>query len=259
MGDGGTWKREWDSVNAYATLASLTPCKGCHGATLADFTFGTTHNATDGQTEHSYNWDNDGNGAELLNAATHSGCKVCHGANSATDYITTPSAYVPGANFWRGVDGTSMHGDGSIQMNGPAPATGTGYDSTNWGCANARACHENDWTGTYPTGSGHRLDDSNWNLSMVNFGGASCTSCHGYPPTTTGHVGGTFTNVDHSKLRAGGNTTNADVTVVHGECDYCHGVRDNGTMDGFTAVIRPRSAGRTPTFRAPTTRTARSR
>ena len=179
MGDGGTWKREWDSVNAYATLASLSPCKGCHGTTLADFTFGTTHNATDGQTEHSYNWDNDGNGAELLNAGTHSGCKTCHGANSNTDYITTPVAYVPGANFWRGVDGTSMHGDGSIQMNGPAPATGLGYDSTNWGCSNAAACHANDWTGTYPTGSGHRLDDSNWNLSMVNFGTVACYTCHG--------------------------------------------------------------------------------
>ena len=156
-GDGGSWARPWDAAINYATNGS--ECQGCHGGfgqptdtPAYGWTFGATHNAADGSTEHAYNWDGDARGPEVM--TSHQACKVCHGANSATD---THANYVAGTGFWRGKagDATSMHGDGSIQMNGPSPGSGAGYDQTIWGCSNVPACHGSEWAGgTYPSRRG---------------------------------------------------------------------------------------------------------
>jgi hypothetical protein len=163
--------------------------------------------------------------------ANHQACKVCHGATSATD---THANYVAGAGFWRGKagDATSMHGDGNIQLNGPSPSGGAGYDQTIWGCSNVPACHGSEWAGgTYPTGAGHRLDDSGWPVATVNFGGAACDSCHGYPPTGT-ETPAPF--LDHGS-RSPGVSTGGNFLSAHDDCSICHGVRGNTSSppDGF--------------------------
>ena len=234
-GDGGSWARRWDASVNYA--ANGEECRGCHGGfgpstdTPANgWTFGTgAHNAADGSTEHAYNWDGDANGPEMM--TSHNACKVCHGANSAAD---TQANYVAGTGFWRGKAGdtTSMHGDGSIEVNGPSPGSGAGYDQSIWGCGNVPACHGSEWTGgTYPSGAGHRTDDSGWPVATVNFGGAACNSCHGYPPT------GSETPTpfrDHGS-RSPGSATGENFLSAHDDCSTCHGVKGNTSSppDGF--------------------------
>ena len=226
QGDGGTWSRRWDAAVSYETTGS--ECGGCHGGLglptdtpAYGWTFGTTHNAADGATEHAYDWDGDARPPEVM--SSHQACRVCHGANSATD---THANYVAGTAFWRGNAGdtTSMHGDGNVQMNGPAPSSGAGYDPAVWGCGNVPACHGNEWAGgSYPTGAGHRLDDSGWPVATVDFGGAACDSCHGYPPTGQ-ETPAPF--LDHGS-RSPGASTAGNFLAAHGDCSTCHGVRGN--------------------------------
>jgi hypothetical protein len=144
-GDDGSWARLWSST-AYSTDGS--ECDNCHGGlnggASSDWTFGQAANDTDGEV----------------------GTGDSHGS------------YTEGGSFWNPVDATSFHGNGSIDMNGPTPVTGTGYNDVDWGCDNASACHGD-------ASTGHHLENSAWAVATTDFGTATCSSCHGYPPLQT--------------------------------------------------------------------------
>jgi len=221
-GDAGTWARRWDASINYATNGD--ECKGCHGGfglstdtPAYGWTFGTTHNPTDGSTEHDYNWDGDANGPEVM--TRHRICKTCHGMNSIADrnvnYLAT--------RLWDPSGTAGMHGDGKIQLNGPTPSTGTGYNTATWACDNA-ICHGG-------AASLHNLEASGWPVATVDFGGAVCDSCHGYPPTGT-ETPRAF--LDH-RSRSPGASGDAAFLSAHVDCANCHGVRGNANSppDGF--------------------------
>jgi hypothetical protein len=214
-GDGGKWARRWHE-NAGATDDS--ECAGCHGGfvllggTTYDWTFGQdTTNITDNEVSHDRNWDeawsSDGT-AEVM--SSHSTCMQCHGTNGPT---TSHAGYTEG-DFWT----TSMHGNSEITMNGPS-GTGSGYDDANFDCNNAGTCHGDSATD-------HELENSNWTVGYGDFGAASCTSCHGYPPQGEADLVGSLTDsTDHTTTGFDDNTiTAAALLAGHGECDTCHGI-----------------------------------
>lgn len=94
----------------------------------------------------------------------HDQCAVCHGVKSSA---TAGSGHLsPNANYrtfdlLTGVPGD--HWNGQINMNGPSPATGTGYNQANFGC-DAAGCHGND--------AAHQLSDSALTVAFGDYGGA---------------------------------------------------------------------------------------
>ncbi len=151
--------------------------------------------------------------------SAHDECTICHGAKETisggilevvgTDYLlfdrNTPA-------LMQGGD----HLDGNIEMNGPTPATGAGYDETSFNCTNA--CHS-DLTPFI-------LSDSALPVEYGNYGnspGSGCTFCHGYPPDGTPDLTGA-TPVDHTAV-----TNPAGFMTAHNDCSTCHGVKDDGT------------------------------
>ncbi|MBI5141077.1 MAG: CxxxxCH/CxxCH domain-containing protein [Nitrospirae bacterium] len=147
--DSAKWSRVWHE-NSAATDG--TECVGCHGTFTGGWASGVVPN-------HNADWDADLS-PEL--ASNHTGCKTCHGFNSATDKAT---AY-----------NVSMHRNGSIEMNSDAA-----YNQTNFGCDTA-GCHGG-------ASVNHRLADSGWTIAFAAFGaGGQCNSCHGYPPATGAHT-----------------------------------------------------------------------
>ena len=222
-GDGGTWARRWDAAINYATNGS--ECSGCHGGfglatetPAYGWSFGAAHNAADGSTEHTYNWDGDANGPEVM--TKHQICKTCHGMNSAAD---ASANYFAGHHVGPHRETKSMHGDGKIELNGPTPSTGAGYNSANRGCDNA-LCHGG-------AASLHNLEASGWPVEAVDFGGAVCDTCHGYPPNGT-ETPRAF--LDHG-ARSPGAIGDENFLSAHLDCASCHGVRGNANTppDGF--------------------------
>ena len=65
----------------------------------------------------------------------------------------------------------------------------------------------------------------------MNFGGAACDSCHGYPPTGK-ETPAPF--LDHGS-RSPGVSTGENFLSAHDDCSICHGVRGNTSSppDGF--------------------------
>jgi len=135
-----------------------------------------------------------------INANNHSQCETCHVApNSPYSWAT-------------------HHEDGTMQYNSNSALN---YSTTQGTCSSA--CHDN--TSPY-----NALNPSSifTGTQGLNGTGVSCTSCHGYPPTTDGgandkHVAGA-TAVDHRK---GGSS--ATITGSHNDCQVCHGTKDNGS------------------------------
>jgi len=141
--------------------------------------------------------------------ANHNDCVVCHGTKDDGS-----SNHAPHPNYTVSTD----HNKGSINMNGPTPSTGAGYNQSNFGCD--AACHGNDST--------HRLQDSGMTVAFGDYGGAGgpCNNCHGnsngatagtYTVTARRNVGTDFDQA--SRHVFGGTETNWDCVVCHAEGD----------------------------------------
>ncbi len=151
--------------------------------------------------------------------AAHDQCTTCHGAkDDGTGNLTTVGTDYQ--LFDRNTPALAQGGDhldGNIEMNGPTPATGAGYNETTFGCDNA--CH----AGDVP----YRLSDSALTVEYGSYGndpGPGCTFCHGYPPDGTADLTGSPTPVNHT-----GVTDLAGFLLAHNDCSTCHGVKDDGT------------------------------
>jgi hypothetical protein len=150
--------------------------------------------------------------------SAHDECTTCHGAKD----VGTGSLSVVGTEyqlFDRTVALLNQGGDhldGNIEMNGPTPATGAGYNEGSFSCDNA--CHSEL--------SPYVLSDSSLPVEYGNYGnspGAGCTFCHGYPPDGTPDLTGA-TPVDHTAV-----TNPVSFLTAHNDCSTCHGVKDDGT------------------------------
>jgi len=140
-----------------------------------------------------------GPSANVAAVAAHDQCAVCHGVKSSDG--ATSGHLSPSANYrtFDAVTGTpGDHWNGQINMNGPAPSTGTGYNEATFGCDNA-GCHGND--------AAHRLSDSALPVQFGDYGvGGGSIAPH--------PLDGTFrTGENH------GPSARSDLTA----CKACHG------------------------------------
>jgi hypothetical protein len=131
----------------------------------------------------------------------HDQCATCHGVKSSN--TGSNGALSPNANYLLFDPLTGKNGDhwnDLINMNGPTPSTGAGYNQINYGCDNA-GCHIND--------ADHQLSDSALQVQFGDYGSggathpldgsflapsahgttakadlASCKTCHGQATTT---------------------------------------------------------------------------
>ncbi len=145
---------------------------------------------------------------------SHDDCGICHGTKDSGTGIhapyTTPGAY---GNDGSGFDLTYDHRDGNIELNGPTPTTGAGYNQTNFGCD--KACHLND--------AAHRLSDSALTVEFNDYGAGGCSSCHN-GTTSQGYAGLlTLTTTKHMMISR---------TVSATACSACHPGGTRGTMHG---------------------------
>ena len=161
-GDAGTWARVWNSTVSNQTNG--TECKGCHGGFAGtDWTFGSTHNISDGSTEHQYNWDGDANTSEVIgnhkdNAANTTRCNTCH------VYADAPYGTL-----------ATYHRNGTIEMNSTVE-----YSTSNFNCTGA--CHA-------ANNTNHNLDTSGWTVNPIAGAALACYSCHGGGTAQTGGAG----------------------------------------------------------------------
>ena len=161
------------------------PTTGCHmGSVTPNWNGGTTNCGTchgyppsTGTNHLDANRTGYAANTDTSFVAAHDECSFCHGISGNTTYPTVPSAFgtpvdkTPTGDLY--VVGT-MHGDGSVQINGVgganAPYTeNTGYNATTWACDNA-ACHTNaikfvNSTSSYP-------------VQLREFGAGACETCH---------------------------------------------------------------------------------
>jgi hypothetical protein len=186
----------------------------------------------------------------------HDQCTICHGVKS--NNTATSGALTPNANYRVFDPLTETKGDhwnGLINMNGPTPTTGLGYNQTNFGCDNA-GCHINDTNhqlsdsalplafGAYATM--HALDGSFLDGGTHGFDAksdlAGCKKCHGETTTINprfnqgiAYAGGIgcegchYTGTAHPSSAEPGNInwyngqwnhTNANVSAS--TCGLCH-------------------------------------
>lgn len=145
--------------HADTTLFNLN-CTACHGYPPDGVTAEPRVAALGGVP---VNHDNPlGPAANVAAVALHDQCAVCHGVRSSagpTSGHLTPVANYRTFDVLTGVAGD--HWNGRINLNGPAPATGAGYNETIFGCDSA-GCHGND--------AAHRLGDSALPVQFADFG-----------------------------------------------------------------------------------------
>lgn len=144
-----------------------------------------------------------GPAANVAAVPLHDQCAACHGvksSGSATNGHLSPNANYRTFDVLTGVAGD--HWNGQINMNGPGPTTGAGYNETNFGC-DAAGCHGND--------AAHQLNDSALTVAFGDYGNAS--------------VGGASHPLDGSFLVPAnhGQVARADLTA----CKLCHGEATN--------------------------------
>lgn len=139
------------------------------------------------------------NHGNVAAVALHDQCATCHGVKSSG---TASSGHLSASANYRTFDVlTGVAGDhwnGQINMNGPSPATGAGYNQANFGCDSA-GCHGNN--------PAHQLSDSALTVAFGDYGSAS--------------AGGAPHAVDGSFLLPAnhGGVARTDLTV----CKGCHG------------------------------------
>ena len=161
------------------------PATGCHmGSVTPNWNGGTTNCSTCHGYPPSVGTNHlDANRTGYANTdttflAAHGQCATCHGVAGNTIYPTAPTGFgtpldkTPTGDAY--VIGT-MHGDGSVQMNGAgganAPYTeNAGYNQTTWACDNA-GCHSNAVKFNASTSSAL--------VELREFGAGTCDGCHG--------------------------------------------------------------------------------
>jgi hypothetical protein len=145
-------------------------------------------------------------GGQLVNhlgvaaVALHDQCAICHGVKSSG--TATSGALTPNANY-RAFDPLTEtigdHWNGQINLNGPSPSTGAGYNQGNFGCDNA-GCHVNN--------AAHQLSDSALTVQFGDYGSGGGGGAVPHP------LDGTFLAPG-----AHGATAKADLA----SCKACHG------------------------------------
>lgn len=213
------------NVEAGDTGGTAPPCTGCH-VSAPQFALVCTacHGNPPGAADTLP-------GALAVNHAavpllSHDQCGRCHGArdDGTGKLVAVEASYLL---FDRTVPELAQGGDhldGRIEMNGPAPSTGSGYNETSWTCQNA-GCHL--------PGPPHVLSDSTLPVEYGNYGNgtaAGCAACHGYPPDGTNSVAPT--PVNHT-----GVSNLAGFLTAHNDCVTCHGNKDDGTGSHYNATF----------------------
>ena len=200
-GDDGTWAREWDSSVSYATDG--TQCAGCHG-TFSGWAWNEAEATT---TDHTDPYS--GNTGDKMDQ--HTVCSICHGSSYGdTNYDTT----------WGGT-----HGDGKIEMNGPAPSTGAGYDDSTGGCA--KACHGPELV---------MSPDSGWTANFADYGAGTCDGCHDVAkaaaagaPAIVDISGAAHNGTAYGTHLQAATESLAAVTDWSAQCNKCHTFHADGT------------------------------
>lgn len=172
-------------------------CSACHGYPPDGVTAEPRVTALGGTPVNHNNLP--GAAANVAAVALHDQCAVCHGVKSSdagTSGHLSPNANYRTFDVLTGVSGD--HWNGQINLNGPAPATGAGYNAANFGCDNA-GCHGND--------ANHRLSDSALPVQFADYGRGG---------------GGAAPHLLDGSFRLGENhgpVARADLT----NCKTCHG------------------------------------
>jgi hypothetical protein len=162
-----------------------------------------------------------GPAANVAEVALHDQCAVCHGVKSSAESTSghlSPSANYRTFDVLTGVPGD--HWNGQVNMNGPAPTTGAGYNETNFGCDNA-GCHGND--------AAHQLSDSALPVLFADYGrgggGAAPHPLDGTFLLPANHGSVARTDLTNCKACHGqATTTNPRYNVGIGGsgCETCH-------------------------------------
>jgi predicted CxxxxCH...CXXCH cytochrome family protein len=229
------WEHKWDSTAGVYTT-DVSACDGCHGDWMGSntaFNTGVDHKNTAGiQLTHG-------------DAYTNYVCGECHVIEATTNNYN----FTFSSGDWRPADGTSNHGNGTIDIN-----TGGSYNTSTNLC---QACH-------LTVDGTHNFVDTAWSVTAVAGDGisASCTTCHGggmsgstsgtknmWPDDSTGHAANTAGR--HAKhmqdlaFAAGFGTLDdllndgtAD-TKQKALCEYCHAAdtNDSDHMNTYPADV----------------------
>jgi hypothetical protein len=153
--DKGKWVRQWSTNADQLSTVFGSRCSVCHGDGFSDD--GVTKNGSDWRTGVVNHVTATGDANTNVFLGKHdfgSACGKCHGFKSGSNYT------------W-----AANHGNGRIEMNGPSPSTGAGYNSGIGGCDSA-GCHTNSYrvtaTSTVP-----------FAIAFQDWGAGVCGSCHG--------------------------------------------------------------------------------
>jgi hypothetical protein len=253
---GGTPGQSCRECHADTTLFNLN-CSACHGYPPDGITAEPRVAALGGLAVNHNNLT--GAAANVAAVPAHDQCAVCHGvksSDSGTSGHLSPNANYRTFDVLTGVPGD--HWNGQINLNGPAPSTGVGYNQTNFGCDNA-GCHGND--------AAHRLNDSALPVQFADYGSGggaaaphplgaafrageghglsaradlvNCKTCHGQATTTNPRF-----NVPIGSLSAGCETCHNDNTAhpsFNGGRESVHWYdvtwrHSNGTKGTFAAA-----------------------
>jgi hypothetical protein len=172
-----------------------------------------------------------GAAANVAAVALHDQCALCHGVKSSagsTNGHLSPNANYRTFDILTGVSGD--HWNGQINLNGPVPSTGVGYDQNTFGCANA-GCHGND--------AAHQLSDSALPVQFADYGGGGGGTVAPHPldgsfrlPANHGPVA--RTDLANCKTCHGQATTSNpryNVGIGGSGCETCH--NDNTAHPSF--------------------------
>lgn len=205
-GDDGTWARVWNAGIHYETVASGSPCAGCHGGFSNDWTFSEaniTDAATNSNIDHTLDWDGDATADESI--GNHSNatdpCRSCH--------VYPDSPYDTAALAWGG----AYHGNGSIDMNSTVGYSRSGGSA--YGCTGS--CHTDN--------TNHVLADSGWGLNLAVGPDLDCLDCHNGSPAAAGTGLAVTDTSPHAQNHGSFNMAGTGVDTTAGSsqgCKDCH-------------------------------------
>jgi predicted CxxxxCH...CXXCH cytochrome family protein len=168
-------------------------------------------------------------------------CDSCHGTNGTSD--GRPNTPASGGSHTTGSTAGASHslvpcaachphngGTGGQHVNGPADANGVAEINNGVGSITSYS-YGGSVLGTdrgyYEYSGGTCTPNTGANPAChapaADWGGTGgCTLCHGYPPTGAGTHAGGVDAVDHTPINT------VPLLTSHGQCWYCHGMRDDG-------------------------------
>ncbi len=215
-------------LNCHAEVATFAlDCTTCHGYPPDGVTAEPEVAALSGQLVN--------HGDAVIVMGAHDQCALCHGVKS--NDTATSGALSPNANY-RAFDPLTEtigdHWNGQINMNGPSPSTGLGYNETDFGCDNA-SCHGNI--------DGRRLSDSALPVQFGDYG--SVGAPHPLDPSfLAANAHGAAAKADLASCKAchgEATTTNPryNVGIFANGCESCHNDQTAHPSQG-TLMVTPR-------------------